>query len=482
MQVGRQRSLTWVSITMCLLLVGTLGGFAIAQSTYGGITFPLGGLAFADRVVEYVPGSCVTSACGDPEEALGPPDSGCASCQACDSCGDHAVALGFRVSPVDERASLVVEFTDNVLVDGPGDDLFVFFSKEQPTTVEISADGSTWISVGTATTGCPAGFDIGPYVQPDEEFRYVRLTDVPADEGRATCPGACIDAIGAMGPAATVVAEVGGQATLQPLGDLVFQFDQEYDEDILFLMDTTGSMTRLIDGQQKIDIAENAVIRILDLLPDGVHVGFRTFAGCGKSNLISPLDNPLDIPTLEAKIRDIHAVGTTPLAYVLELSIEDCGCIDRPKTVVLVSDGIDTCGGDPIQAARDLAASGEQITPYVIGFDVGGTLADRDELIQIADILGGEYIDATDAQGLMTALSYAVPLPYTILDAGGQVVYQGHRGDSGPGQLPAGTYTVHLEGMPPVVLNDVVVTAEGTTTITVTLVNGELQAKVVQGQ
>ena len=97
---------------------------------------------------------------------------------------------------------LTLRFTDNVLVDIPGFDLYVFEigPMTEPSHVEISADGDRWIDIGNIEGGT-AAIDIGPHVKAADIFRYVRLTDLKSDCDSAY-PGADIDAVGAIGASA----------------------------------------------------------------------------------------------------------------------------------------------------------------------------------------------------------------------------------------------------------------------------------------
>lgn len=473
---------------MCLVFLVCVSLASIAvlaePKAYAGVTFPIGDLAFADRVVDYVVASCVRGAYDDPEEALGPPDaftSGCSGCYGCDGCDTHAVSLGFRLSAIDDRGFLVIEFVDNVLMDVPGNDLFIYIANGKPCYVEISANGFSWIPVGE-TSGCPAAIDIGPYVGDGEEFRFVRMTDVPADEDSSDCPGASIDAIGAMGTAQEEVffGEASGGLSLQPVGQLLLDFRQAGDDTLLILLDTTGSMAEQIGGRRKIDIAKDAVTGLLDRLPAGSTVGLRAFYGCETNNVISPLDDPLGIPAIKDEIAELFPTGLTPLAYTLEEAAIDLESVPGPKTLVLVSDGMETCSGNPTRAAAELAKIRYGLTAFVIGFDVGENLAAREQLIQIADALDGDYLDAQDADELSLALSLAAPLAYTVSDADGNVVYSGRLGDAGPGELAAGSYTVVIDSVPPIVLEGVDISGEGTTRIVIGTVGGTLTAEVFE--
>ena len=480
-----RRLARWASVCLLVaILVGALSGAAVAEpKTYSGVAFPNGDLSFADRVVDYVAASCVRNAYDDAEEALGPPDAcgDCEGCYGCNGCDTHAVALGYRLSTIDDRGYLVIEFVDNTLLDVAGDDLFIFITNGKPADVEISTNGVTWIYLGVAT-GCPAAFDIGPYVNAGDEFRFVRVTDVAADEDSSECPGPSIDAIGAMGDAQAEVffGDASGTIDIQPVGQLLLDFRQGSDDTLMILLDTTGSMADLIGGREKIDIAKEAVTGVLDRLIAGSTVGLRAFSRCGTNNLISPLDDPLTIDELKTEVDALFPQGLTPLAYTLEQAKVDVDSIPGSKTLILVSDGMETCGGNTTAAARELADARYPLTAYVIGFDVGGNLAARDQLIRIADILGGTYLDAEDADQLSLALSVAAPVQYTITDEDGTEVYVGRLGDTGPGELATGTYTIVIDSIPPIVLEDVRISGDGTTRVVIGSVGGTLTAEVFE--
>ena len=444
-------------------------------ATYFGVTFPHGDAAFADRVVDYVAASCVRDAYDDPEEALGPPDAYCDGCEACSGCDTNAVSLGFRLSVTDNRGYLILEFVDNILIDVPGNDLFVYNTNQNPARVEISSDGHSFIFVGEIV-GYPGAIDIAPYVNASDTFRYVRLSDVPADEDHSNCPGPSIDAVGAMGRTEVVIiGEAFGSLELLPVGDLAFTFEST-PSTYLIVLDTSGSMSWVMDGEIKIDVAKDVIIDLLENLPDEAIVGIRTFAGCGRSELIAPV-GPIQREMLQAEIRAIEARGTTPLAYALEQTQADLTSITDPQLILLISDGIDTCEGDPVQAAQDLLALGYDLRFHIVGFDISQNLPARDNLINMAQATGGVYYDADSRDELRQALSLAAPFSYTVYDTEGNVVFTGRLGESGP-QLPTGSYTIVIDTNPPITLTNVVVQEQQTTRVTVEQSNGGYQAEV----
>lgn len=154
------------------------------------IHFPQGDLSFADEAVSFEKGNPPAGeAFSNPSNLLGPPDyKGPGDASPC------VLTLGCR-------GNVIMRFTDNVLVDVPGPDLFVFEvgEDEEPTDMQISEDGRKWIDVGKIS-GSTAAVDIKPFVMPGEVFHFVRLRDL-GTHCEGDYPGADIDAVGAIGSA-----------------------------------------------------------------------------------------------------------------------------------------------------------------------------------------------------------------------------------------------------------------------------------------
>lgn len=466
-------------IGCCLLLISFMvlfnPGLRSEPATYSGVTFPHGDVAFADRVVDYVAASCVRDAYDDPEEALGPPDAYCEGCDGCSGCDTNAVSLGFRLSVLDNRGYLVLEFVDNVLMDATGDDLFIYNTNQNPARVEISTDGYSYIFVGEVV-GYPGAIDIAPYVNASDTFRFVRLSDVPADEDHSNCPGPSIDAVGAMGRAEVVITgEAFGSLELLPVGGLAFSFEQTADT-LLIILDVSGSMSETIDGEVKIDVAKDVLTDLLDNMPSNIQVGVRIFGLNCRTELLYPV-GPIQGSHLRQQILDIKPTGATPIEEALVATADDLRDIQDPQLVLLISDGIETCGGDPVQAAKDLLALGYDLKFHIVGFDIARNIPAREQLVNIAQATGGLYFDANSSDELRTALSLAAPFTYTVYDTEGNVVYEGRLGGDGP-QLPTGTYSIVIDTTPPITLSNVVVQEQQTTQVTVEQSNGGYQAEV----
>lgn len=145
---------------------------------------------WADAVVSFTSGKPAATRSTDPQACLGKPDY-----KGIDDAADEKTYLSLGYA-----GEVVLEFRDNVLIDGPGDDLVVFEigPAVEATSLEISEDGKHWIPVG-GVKGGKASVDIGPFVGPDRRFRFVKVIDARGPESKnSEWKGADIDAVGAL--------------------------------------------------------------------------------------------------------------------------------------------------------------------------------------------------------------------------------------------------------------------------------------------
>jgi len=181
---------------------------------------------------------------------------------------------------------------------------------------------------------------------------------------------------------------------------------------LLFLFDASGSMKKEYgDGRAKIDAAKDAAVTLLDQLPSQTQVGLRVFGGgrpprpvgpaCQDTQLVLPI-GPLDRDDAERQIRSFSARGRTPIAFALRQAAQDLGG-SGSRTIVLVSDGQDTCQPPPpCDVAREVARGGVDVRIQAIGLRVGPKA--RRELKCIAAAGGGIYRDANDTAALQEEL------------------------------------------------------------------------------
>jgi hypothetical protein len=113
----------------------------------------------------------------------------------------------------------------------------------------------------------------------------------------------------------------------------------------------------------------------------------------------------VDTAAYTQKINAVTALGYTPIADSMEQAARDLPAGDL-NSIILVSDGEETCGGDPCALAEALKASDAEVTIHVVGYAVEEVA--REQLQCIARVSGGTYHDAEDAAGLLQALQEAM--------------------------------------------------------------------------
>ncbi len=175
---------------------------------------------------------------------------------------------------------------------------------------------------------------------------------------------------------------------------------------VLFILDGSNSMWGQVDGVPKIVTAKKVLVSLLKDLPEDTNVGImvyghRSEGNCRDVELLVPI-GPNDPSKLAKRIETIQPKGKTPITYSLEQSLPLFASLKGQNNyVVLVSDGKETCGGDPCQAAKKLAAAGVGLKIHVVGFDVSGE--ERRQLECIAKGGRGRYFNAKDTEGLKRA-------------------------------------------------------------------------------
>jgi hypothetical protein len=143
----------------------------------------------------------------------------------------------------------------------------------------------------------------------------------------------------------------------------------------------------------------------------------------------------------------LRPTGQTPIAFALNQAASDFGSLQSDRAVVLVTDGIESCGGDPVRAARELSEQG--IMVHVIGFGLGNA-ADEDtwSLQAIANASGGRYVTAGTAAELKEALVETVATSFSVYK-GSTEIATGSLGADETMYLPEGEYRVEVHSSPP---------------------------------
>jgi hypothetical protein len=215
------------------------------------------------------------------------------------------------------------------------------------------------------------------------------------------------------------------------------------------ILDASNSMWGQIEGVAKITIAKDVLEQIINGLPDEMNVGLRLYGhryglndrrACQDTELNVPI-GPIDKTVLIDIIRKIQPKGKTPLVYSVLQAGEDFKDIPN-GSIILITDGIESCDGDIDAIAPALKASGIELKLHIVGFDIKEAEA-RAELEAIAKSTEGTYLDAKDSQELLSSLEQTLTIEFEILDEKAQVKTKGMVGGE-PIRLMEGSYILRL--------------------------------------
>ena len=185
----------------------------------------------------------------------------------------------------------------------------------------------------------------------------------------------------------------------------------------MLVLDASGSMWGQIQGRSKIEIAREAVGTMLKTWPRNQQIGLMAYGHRSKGNCadIEVLKAPgvLDAAAMQQAVNALQPKGMTPITASVRMAAEQLKFSERKATVILVSDGEETCHADPCALGAELEKLGVDFTAHVVGFDLPEGKA-RAQLQCLAKSTGGRYVEARDAAELNKALgqlAQAAPAP-----------------------------------------------------------------------
>jgi Mg-chelatase subunit ChlD len=179
--------------------------------------------------------------------------------------------------------------------------------------------------------------------------------------------------------------------------------------DLMLILDASGSMLeKTKDGVTKMQAAKKAIGELINAFPAGRRLGLIVYGAdagreCKSVDVIRPLSEFDDAARdqLNQYISRLEPKGHTPIARALETATAEMASVSGLSRVVLITDGMETCHGDPVKAASDLAAH-TKAQLDVIGF--GLKPAESEAVDKIARAGRGKYYDAQTAEKLRTDL------------------------------------------------------------------------------
>lgn len=181
---------------------------------------------------------------------------------------------------------------------------------------------------------------------------------------------------------------------------------------IQLMLDSSGSMAADLGGQRKMDIAKQVMTTFVDTVPKEANIALRVYGhtgsndnadrpeSCKGTELFYPFQ-PLNTTLFKSAIAGFDATGWTPIAASLQAAQQDFAPYKgdtNTNIIYMVSDGIETCDGDPVAAARALHEADIAAVVNIVGFDVDPAAAEQ--LRAAAAAGGGQYFEARSADEL----------------------------------------------------------------------------------
>lgn len=178
----------------------------------------------------------------------------------------------------------------------------------------------------------------------------------------------------------------------------------------MIVLDASGSMWGQIEGKTKIEIARETLHGVMGEVPANLEIGLMAYGHRRKGDCedIELLVNPA--PDQGAQITGtadkLNPKGKTPLTASVEQAAEALKYSEDAATVILITDGLETCDKDPCAAGTELAQTGVDFTAHVVGF--GLSEEEGRQVACLAENTGGLYLAADNADQLGEALSHTV--------------------------------------------------------------------------
>jgi len=192
--------------------------------------------------------------------------------------------------------------------------------------------------------------------------------------------------------------------------------------DLVLILDCSGSMSdKMKDGQTKMQAAKQVVGELIQDFPAGRRLGLVVYGHdrsreCQAVDVVRPLSEFDESARQQLKqyVSRLQPSGHTPIARALETASGEIANAKGLSRVVLITDGMELCNGDPVQAAADLVAKSKA------NVDVIGFVLKPDEskaVDQIAKAGRGKYYDAQTAEKLRQDLRFVAQVAPQVAKA-----------------------------------------------------------------
>lgn len=190
-------------------------------------------------------------------------------------------------------------------------------------------------------------------------------------------------------------------------------------QNLVLILDASGSMWGRLGSETKIESARRVVRDLAGKLPADsklglVAYGHRRKGDCSDIETLAPAGSADGLGVAD-RVDKLNPLGMTPITKAFEQGAATAKQAGAPGTIVLVTDGLETCGGDPCAAVRAAKAAGQDFVLHIVGFDVAKENVSSLECSAQAG--GGLYIPAENAEQLAGALEQTMTAEAPVGDA-----------------------------------------------------------------
>lgn len=190
----------------------------------------------------------------------------------------------------------------------------------------------------------------------------------------------------------------------------------------IILLDASSSMLQQSNGRIKMDIAKDAVKSFAKTIGQSSEVSLVVYghkgsdsdadkgASCSGIEEVYPMGK-YSKEEFHGAVDSFESKGWTPLAGAIQKAAEMSSSYEGKTTIYIVSDGAETCDGDPVQTSKDLITKNANHTVNIIGFDVDSKA--ENQLKAVAEAGNGEFFKADNPEELKNTIQYEW-LPSTL--------------------------------------------------------------------
>ncbi len=182
---------------------------------------------------------------------------------------------------------------------------------------------------------------------------------------------------------------------------------------ILFVFDASNSMNADWEGSPKIEVARELLSRTLDSLKgaEKLELGLRLYGhqyhvnsrqkNCNDTELKVPFGSNTG-ERIKNAILEVKPKGTTPIARSIGKAADDFdGCKGCRNIIILITDGIEACGGNPCEVSHKLQKKGVVLKPFVIGVGLEEDMIEKFQCV-------GKYYDASNKKDFRKVLNVVI--------------------------------------------------------------------------